>query len=66
MKKFKLSNIKLPLSFYNFTSYIGALVAITGLFMFIFLFVVSFFFAEGGAYLGLVMWIVIPSFIVLG
>lgn len=66
MKKFKLSNIKLPLSFYNYTSYIGVLIAIVSLFMFIFLFVISFFFAEGGAYLGLVMWIVIPSFIVLG
>ena len=66
MKKFKLSNIKLPLSFYNYTSYIGSLIAIVGLFMFIFLFVISFFFAEGGAYLGLVMWIVIPSFIVIG
>lgn len=66
MKKFKLSNIKLPLSSYNYTTYTGTLVAIVGFFMFVFLFVVSYFFAEGGAYLGLVMWIVIPSFIILG
>jgi len=66
MKKFKFGDLKLPLSFYNYLSYIGTLVAIVGLFMFIFLFVISFFFSEGGAYLGLVMWMVIPSFIVMG
>ena len=62
----KLSNIKLPLSFYNYTSYIGSLIAIVALFVFICLFVISSFFAEGGAYLGLVIWIVVPSFIIFG
>lgn len=42
------------------------MIAIIGLFMFAFLFVISFFFAEGGAYLGLVLWIIIPGFIVFG
>jgi len=66
MKKIKLSNIKLPQSFYNYTSYIGSIIAVVGLFMFVFLFVISFFFAEGESYLGLFMWIVLPVFIVFG
>jgi len=66
MKKFKFSNLKLPQSFYNYTSYIGSVIAIVGLFMFWFLFVISFFFAEGESYLGLFMWIVLPVFIVMG
>ncbi len=32
------------------------------MFMFIFLFAISVFFAQGGSYLGLFMWIVIPGF----
>ena len=61
MRKFKL-----PPSFYNWTSIIGTTVAIISLFMFGFLFVVSMFLAEGSSYLGLVMWIVLPVFLVLG
>ena len=67
MKKFKLSNLKLPQSYYNYTSYIGSIAAIIGLFMFIFLFVISFVFGQGeSSYLGLFMWIVLPAFIVAG
>lgn len=66
MKKFKLSNLKLPHSYYNYLSYIGSIIALVGLFMFIFLFVISFFLSEGESYLGLFMWIVVPSFIVIG
>lgn len=58
--------MKFPPSFYNYTSYIGSVIAAVGLFVFGFLFVISVFFEQGGAYLGLIMWIVIPSFIVLG
>ncbi|MDB4303602.1 ABC transporter permease [Desulfosarcina sp.] len=66
MKKLKLSEMKLPQSFYNYTSYVGAIIAIIGLFMFVFLAVVSIVFGQGGSYLGLFMWIVIPGFIVAG
>lgn len=66
MKKFKFSNLKLPQSYYNYVSYIGSIIAIVGLFMFIFLFVISVFFGQGGSYLGLFMWIVLPMFIVMG
>ncbi len=64
MKKFK--DLKLPLSFYNFTSYIGSIIASVGLFLFVFVFIISFFFDVGSAYMGLILWIVIPSFIVFG
>ncbi len=61
MRKFRL-----PPSFYNWTSIIGVTIAIISLFMIGFLFVVSIFLAEGSSYLGLVMWIVLPTFLVLG
>jgi len=58
--------MKLPQSFYNWTSFIGAVIAIVSLFMIGFLFVISIFFAEGSSYLGLFLWIVLPTFLVLG
>jgi nitrate/TMAO reductase-like tetraheme cytochrome c subunit len=58
--------MKLPQSFYNWTSFIGAIITIISLFMIGFLFVISMFFAQGSSYLGLFMWIVLPSFLVLG
>lgn len=58
---------KLPPSFYNWTSLIGATIALISLFMIVFLFVVSIvFMKEGSSYLGLVMYIVLPVFLVLG
>lgn len=66
MKHLKISKLKLPQSFYNYTSYIGSLIAIMGLILFVFMFFISFFFAEGGSYQGLVLWIIIPGFIVFG
>lgn len=61
MKKFKL-----PQSYYNWTSLIGTTIALVSLFMIVFLFAISMFFAEGSSYMGLVMWIVLPVFLVLG
>jgi hypothetical protein len=58
--------MKLPQSFYNWTSFIGTLISIISLFMIGFLFVISMFFAQGSSYLGLFMWIVLPSFLVIG
>lgn len=66
MKKISNRKIKLPQSFYNYTSYVGSIIALVGLFMFVFLFVISFFFLEGESYTGLFMWIVLPVFIVFG
>ena len=66
MKKFKFSNLRLPQSYYNYTSFIGSIIAIVSLFMIVFIFVISFFFAEGESYLGLFMWIVLPMFFVIG
>ncbi|MCB2218922.1 MAG: NapC/NirT family cytochrome c [Bacteroidetes bacterium] len=62
MKKFRL-----PQSYYNWTSLIGTTIAVISLFMIVFLFVISVFFGEGeSSYMGLVMWIVLPVFLVLG
>jgi hypothetical protein len=58
--------MKLPQSFYNWTSFIGATIAIISLFMIAFLFVISFFFDQGSSYLGLFMFIVLPVFFVIG
>ncbi|MBN2173841.1 MAG: NapC/NirT family cytochrome c [Bacteroidales bacterium] len=62
MKKFKL-----PQSYYNWTSIIGTTIALVSLFMIVFLFVISILFGAGtSSYMGLVTWIVLPVFLVLG
>lgn len=61
MKKFVL-----PRSFYNWTSMAGASLALISLFMIVFLFVISLVFDQGGSYLGLLIFIVLPVFLVLG
>jgi len=58
--------MKLPQSFYNWTSFIGATISTISLFMIVFLFVISFFFDQGSSYLGLFMFIVLPVFLVIG
>lgn len=58
--------MKLPKSFYNWTSLIGATIALISLFMIIFLFIISLIYRESGSYLGLVIYIVLPVFLVLG
>ena len=57
---------KLPKSVYNWISIIGSVVALISLFMIIFLFSVSVAFDQGGSYLGLVIYIILPGFLVLG
>jgi hypothetical protein len=61
MKKFKL-----PSSYYNYTSFIGTIIAAISLFMIVFLFVISTIFEEGGSYLGLFVFIVLPVFLIIG
>lgn len=58
--------MKLPRSFYNPVSVIGAVLSLTSLAVFIFLFVLTFFFEVGSAYLGILMYMVLPVFLVIG
>ncbi len=57
---------KLPKSVYNWISIVGATIALIAFFMIIFLFSISFFLDRGGTYLGLVIYIILPSFLVIG
>ncbi|MFC2133012.1 NapC/NirT family cytochrome c [Bacteroidota bacterium] len=58
--------LKLPFSTHNWTSLIGATIALISLFMIIFLFAVSIFLEQGRSYIGLVVYIILPAFLVLG
>lgn len=58
--------MKLPKSVYNWISLIGSVIAIISLFMIGFLFSISIAFDQGGSYLGLVIYIVLPAFLVIG
>lgn len=62
----KMRNIKLPQNFYNWTSIIGATIALISLFLIIFLFVISTIFNQGSSYLGVVIYIALPSLLVVG
>ena len=62
----KIKNLKLPASFYNWTSLIGATVALISLFMIVFLFVITSIFNQGGSYIGIVIYIALPALMVLG
>ncbi len=58
--------IKLPHSSQNWISLIGATIALISLFMIIFLFVITAFSAQGRSYLGLVTYIILPVFLIIG
>ena len=58
--------IRLPESAYNFLSLIGATIAVISFFMMAFLFIIAQFHTEGGAYLGLVIYIILPAFLIFG
>jgi len=58
--------MKLPKSVYNWISLIGGVIAMISLFMIAFLFSISVAFDQGGSYLGLVIYIVLPGFLVIG
>ena len=58
--------MKLPGSIYNWTSLIGAVIAIVSLFMIGFLFIISVVFDQGSSYLGLFNYIILPVFLVIG
>ena len=58
--------MKLPRSYYNWTSIIGLVIAVVSLFMIIFLLAISFLVEVTSSYLGLVIYIVLPMFLILG
>jgi len=58
--------MKLPNAYYNRISFYGTLLAGFSLVVIIFLYVVTKFFYEGGAYVGLIIFIAIPIFLVIG
>ena len=58
--------MKLPSSLYNWTSVIGAVIAIISLFMIVFLITISFFIEVTSSYLGIVIYIILPMFLILG
>ena len=58
--------MKLPRSFYNMISYIGATLTLISLFTMAFLVVIGYLFVETSTYLGLFTFIILPVFLVLG
>jgi len=58
--------LKLPSSAYNWISLSGVVISLISLFMIIFLFAISYFLDRGGSYLGLVIYIILPAFLVGG
>jgi hypothetical protein len=58
--------IKLPQTFYNWTSIIGATIAVISLFMIAFLFILSTLLNQGSSYIGLVIYIALPTLLVIG
>lgn len=58
--------LKLPSSLYNWISLSGIIISLISLFMIIFLFFVSYFLNRGSSYLGLVIYIILPSFLITG
>ena len=58
--------MKLPKTAYNWTSLVGATIAIISLSMIIFLFTISLLFNKGGSYLGIFIYMIIPMFLVFG
>lgn len=58
--------MRLPSSFYNWTSVLGTAVAVIAFFMIAFFFAISVVFDQGGSYLGLLIYLVLPIFLILG
>ena len=59
--------MRLPKSFYSWTTIIGAMLASTSILLIIFTLIISFVFpSEGGNYLGLFTFIILPVFLIIG
>ncbi len=58
--------LKLPESSYNWISLAGATIALISFFMIVFLFVISTLLHQGSSYIGLVIYIILPAFLIAG
>lgn len=58
--------MKLPKSFYSWTTAIGTAIATIGIILFLFLFILFSLIGEGSGYTGLVTYIILPVLIVIG
>jgi len=58
--------MKLPKHYYSWTTLVGVAIATTSFALIIFLFLISFFFAEGDAYSGIFIYIVLPVIMFIG
>ncbi len=58
--------MKLPKSYYNLTSYIGTVIAAISLFLFLAFVLIGYYNEEASSYLGLLSYIVLPAFLILG
>lgn len=58
--------LKLPPSTQNWVSLIGVTIALISLFMIIFLFVITGILDQGGHYMGLILYILLPGFMIFG
>ena len=58
--------MKLPKHYYSWTTLLGVAIAATSFALIIFLFLISFFFAEGDAYSGIFIYIVLPFIMFIG
>lgn len=58
--------MKLPKSSYNWISILGASIAVIAFFLIVFFFVISVLFNQGSSYMGLIIYIVLPIFMVIG
>lgn len=58
--------MKLPESYYNRLSFLGTIIAVTALILISFVFIVMFGFGEGGNYTGILLFLVLPGFLVFG
>jgi nitrate/TMAO reductase-like tetraheme cytochrome c subunit len=61
-----VKKLRLPSSFYNWTSIIGSTIAIISLFLIAFLFVITTIFNQGSSYLGILIYIALPLLLVTG
>lgn len=58
--------MKLPRSYYNWTSFIGTLIAGFSLMLILLFFVIATLFHQGGSYLGLFIYIALPALMIIG
>ncbi|NQV03804.1 MAG: NapC/NirT family cytochrome c [Bacteroidia bacterium] len=58
--------MKLPRSYYNWTSFIGSLIVVIALLLIVVLFVISTIFDQGSSYLGLFIYMALPALMIVG